>query len=199
MERAGTAAHRHGSPDLAEREPAGGEPDWTRPAGRPARRILRLPAAPSAHPAAGHVALLICYLAAGVAVTWPRATYLTGSLPADRDSASYVWGFWWVARQATRFSDVWFTGHMAAPVGIDLGFHVLMPLPGLLMSPVTVYFGPSASYNLMVTVIPGLLCYAMYRAARLWLRSQPGAPSLSAWSWARPCSPIRSPSSWRPS
>jgi hypothetical protein len=180
MERAGTAAHRHGSPDLAEREPAGGEPDWTRPAGRPARRILRLPAAPSAHPAAGHVALLICYLAAGVAVTWPRATYLTGSLPADRDSASYVWGFWWVARQATRFSDVWFTGHMAAPVGIDLGFHVLMPLPGLLMSPVTVYFGPSASYNLMVTVIPGLLCYAMYRAARLWLRSQPGAIAAGA-------------------
>ena len=64
---------------------------------------------------------------------------------------------------------------MAAPVGIDLGFHSLMPLPGLLMTPITLAFGPSASYNLLVSVIPGLLGYAMYRAARLWLPSQPGA------------------------
>src|ERR1039458_1112747 len=137
--------------------------------------IHRSPFRSSASPVAQHTALLLCYLAAGVAATWPRATYLTGRLPSQRDSASYVWGFWWVARQATRLSNPWFTGHMAAPVGIDLGFHSLMPLPGLLMTPITVAFGPSASYNLLVSVIPGLLAYAMYRAARLWLPSQPGA------------------------
>jgi len=69
---------------------------------------------------------------------------------------------------------------MAAPVGIDLGFHTLMPLPGLLMTPVTIIFGPSASYNLMVIAIPGLLCYAMYRAARLWVPSQTGAIAAGA-------------------
>jgi hypothetical protein len=37
------------------------------------------------------------------------------------------------------------------------------------MLPVTMAFGPSASYNLLSAAMPGLLCYAAYRAARLWL------------------------------
>ena len=55
-----------------------------------------------------------------------------------------------------------------------------MPLPGLLMTPVTLAFGPSASYNLLVILCPGLLCYAMYRAARLWLPTQLGAIAAGA-------------------
>ncbi len=104
-----------------------------------------------------------------MAVTWPRATYLAGSLPATRDVGGYVWGFWWLARQVTRLGNPWATGYLAAPVGTQFGYHTLMPLPGLLMTPVTLIFGPSASYNLLSIVCPGLLCYAMYRAARLWL------------------------------
>ena len=134
----------------------------------------------AAHPAIGHAVLLICYLAAGVAVTWPRASYLAGQLPSSRDSASYVWGFWWMARQVSHLGNPWFTNHMAAPAGVFLGFHALMPLPGLIMTPVTLAFGPSASYNLLVIVVPGLLCYAMYRAARLWLATQPGAIAAGA-------------------
>jgi hypothetical protein len=146
------------------------------------RTVRHLPTARSVavSPFARHLAVLICYLVAGVAVTWPRASYLVGRLPSSRDSASYVWGFWWVARQATHLTSLWSTGHMAAPVGIDLGFHTLMPLAGLLMTPVTLAFGPSASYNLMVIAVPGLLCYAMYRAARLWLPSQAGAIAAGA-------------------
>jgi hypothetical protein len=123
-----------------------------------------------------HAALLVVFLAAGVAVTWPLAKYLTHStLPESRDTASYVWGFWWVARQVTHLGNPWFTSYMAAPVGVELGFHTLMPLPGLLFTPLTLAFGPAFSYNLLVTLLPGLLCYAAYRAARLWLRSATGA------------------------
>ncbi|HCU95779.1 MAG TPA: hypothetical protein DHU96_24920 [Actinobacteria bacterium] len=120
------------------------------------------------------------FVAAGIAVTWPLATYLIGYLPSSRDTASYVWGFWWMARQVTHLSNPWFTNHMAAPVGVQLGFHTLMPLPGLLFTPITLVFGPSASYNLMVLLVPGLLCYAMYRAARLWLPSAAGAAAAGA-------------------
>ncbi|MFI5068256.1 MAG: hypothetical protein ACHP9Z_30330, partial [Streptosporangiales bacterium] len=134
----------------------------------------------AARPVTGHAVLLICYLAAGVAVTWPRASYLAGQLPSSRDSASYVWGFWWMAHQVSHLGNPWFTNHMAAPAGVFLGFHALMPLPGLIMTPVTLAFGPSASYNLLVIVVPGLLCYAMYRAARLWLTTQPGAIAAGA-------------------
>jgi hypothetical protein len=129
---------------------------------------------------AGHTLLLLGYLAAGVAVTWPRASYLAGRLPSSRDSASYVWGFWWLAHQVSHLGNPFFTRYMAAPAGVSLGFHALMPLPGLIMTPVTLVFGPSASYNLLVTLVPGLLCYAMYRAARLWLRSLAGAIAAGA-------------------
>jgi hypothetical protein len=115
-----------------------------------------------------------------MAVTWPRVSYFATKVPASRDSASYTWGFWWVARQVTHLQNPWFTDHMAAPVGVDLGFHSLMPLPSVLLIPVTLLFGPGISYNLLVTVIPGLLCYAMYRAARLWLRSATGAVAAGA-------------------
>jgi hypothetical protein len=68
---------------------------------------------------------------------------------------------------------------MAAPVGIQLGFDTTMPLAGLIMTPVTLAFGPSASFSLLSIVAPGLLCYVMYRAARLWLAG-PGAIAAGA-------------------
>ena len=117
-----------------------------------------------------HLALLAVYLVAGIALTWPDATYLTGNhLPAVRDVAGYVWDLWWTAHQVVHLGNPWFTSHMAAPVGLQLGFDTTMPLAGLIMTPVTLIFGPSASYTLLTIVLPGLLCYVMYRAARLWL------------------------------
>ncbi len=127
------------------------------------------------HPLAPHLLLLAGYLVTGLAVTWPRVTYLAGRLPSLRDAGSYVWDFWWVARQVSHLSSPWSTRYLAAPVGSDLGYHTLMPLPGLLMTPVTLAFGPSLSYNLLSILCPGLLCYVMYRAARLWLPTQLGA------------------------
>ena len=157
---------------------AGGAPADSGPRGAdPRRPVIRVL---TAHPAAGQLTLLVCYLAAGVAVTWPRATYIAGRLPSMRDSAAYVWGFWWMARQLSHLANPWVTDHMAAPAGVLLGYHTLMPLPGLLLSPVTLIFGPSVSYNLLVILVPGLLCYAMYRAARLWLPSQTGAIAAGA-------------------
>ena len=79
-----------------------------------------------------------------MAVTWPLATNLAGGrLPSTRDIGAYVWGFWWMARQVTHLANPWFTSLMAAPVGVPLGFHTLMPLPGLLLTPVTLILGPS--------------------------------------------------------
>jgi hypothetical protein len=135
----------------------------------------------AARPAIRHLALLACYLAAGIALTWPRALYLPrGQLPETTDVASYVWDLWWVAHQLVHLGNPWFTTQMAAPAGIQLGFDTTMPLAGLIMSPVTLLFGPAAAFNLLTIVMPGLLCYVMYRAARLWLPSQAGAIAAGA-------------------
>jgi hypothetical protein len=132
------------------------------------------------HPVLRHLALLAVYLAAGIAATWPRATYLPRHLlPETRDTSGYVWDLWWTAHQVVHLGNPWFTGHMAAPVGIQLGFDTTMPLAGLIMTPVTLAFGPSASFTLLTIVLPGLLSYVMYRAARLWLQP-PGAIAAGA-------------------
>src|SRR5204862_6005226 len=96
----------HAPPALAHAPPA---PADAPPA--PAGRRLA-----SSHPAR-QLGLFTCYLAAGIAVTWPRVTYLAGALPSTRDAAAYVWGFWWVARQGTHLGDPWATTFLAAPVG----------------------------------------------------------------------------------
>jgi hypothetical protein len=172
---AGVAAGQPGSTAGSEAENAPDGPGSRR--GEAGSSWLRRA---SRKPLIRHAAVLLCFLAAGVAVTWPLATNLTGSLPESRDTASYVWGFYWVAHQVTHLGNPWFTTYMAAPVGVELGFHTLMPLPGLLFTPFTLAFGPSFSYNLLATLLPGLLCYAMYRAARLWLRSATGAVAAGA-------------------
>jgi hypothetical protein len=119
-------------------------------------------------------AVLAGFIAAGVVLTWPRASYLTGELPARSDQAQYVWNMWWIAHQLVHPGNPWFTSYLAAPAGISLGFDTLTPLLGVVMAPVTLIFGPSASYNLLAMVMPGLASYAMYRLARLWLPGRAG-------------------------
>ena len=137
-------------------------------------------AAFAARPLVTHLTVLAVYLAAGIALTWPRATYITGRLPETRDVAAFVWDLWWVAHQVTHLANPWSTHAIAAPVGVQLGFSTTMPLLGVVFTPVTVAFGPSFTFSLLTILMPGLLCYAMYRCARLWLRSQTGAIAAGA-------------------
>lgn len=148
------------------------------PAGR-ARPVLR--SGPAAWPGWLRQLLLAgAYLVAGIAVTWPRAAFLAqGRLPAVNDIAAYVWDLWWVAHQVVHLGNPWSTGQMAAPAGLQLGFDTTMPLAGLVLTPLTLLFGPSATFSVLTIAAPGLLCYVMYRAARLWLAA-PGAVAAGA-------------------
>jgi hypothetical protein len=148
---------------------------------QPRRAKRRLHANRPHRPVAIEVAILAGFIAAGIVASWPRATYLAGRIPATRDAGSYVWGFWWIAHQVEHLGNPWFTSYEAAPVGVRLGVHTLMPLPGLLLMPVTVIFGPGVSYNLLAAVVPGLLAYVTYRLARLWLSSRLAAIA-AGWS-----------------
>ena len=133
-----------------------------------------------AHPWATELAVLVAFLAAGAAAAWPLPSYITGRLPLSRDVSIYVWNLWWVAHQIIHLHDPWSTTYLAAPVGLRLGYHTLTPLLGVVMAPVTLAFGPSAAYNLLNILLPGLACYAMYRAARLWLPTRAGAIAAGA-------------------
>jgi hypothetical protein len=125
--------------------------------------------------------VLLVLLAGGVAVTWPRASYLVdGKVPLDSDQSQYIWNFWWVAKQVSHLGNPFFTNYLAAPVGVRLGYDTLTPLLGVVMTPVTMLFGPTASYNFVTIVTPGLAAFALYRVARLWLPSRTGAIAAGA-------------------
>lgn len=147
--------------------------------GQAARRPGALRTA-AARPWVREVAVLAAFLAAGVAATWPLPSYITGRLPVSRDVSIYVWDLWWVAHQIIHLHNPWYTTYLAAPAGLQLGYQTLVPLLGAVMAPVTLAFGPSASYNLLNILVPGLACYAMYRAARLWLPTRVGAIAAGA-------------------
>jgi hypothetical protein len=130
--------------------------------------------------AARELVILLGYVLAGILLTWPRTSYLTGRLPANTDQAQYVWSLWWVAHQVAHLGNPWFTHLQAAPGGTSLAYDTFMPLVGVLMTPVTLIFGPSASFNLLAIIVPGLACYLMFRLARLWLRTLTGAIAAGA-------------------
>jgi hypothetical protein len=159
--------------------PTTATPARTTPTG-PIPVTRRFPRSVVRHPITVHLAILFGFVSAGIAVTWPHATYLAGKLPYTRDAGSYVWDFWWMAHSVLHLEDPWLTSDIAAPAGAPLGLHALMPLAGFVMLPVTEAFGPSASFTLLSVLLPGLMGYAMYRVARLWLPSQIGAIAAGA-------------------
>jgi hypothetical protein len=128
-----------------------------------------------------HLAVLVGYMGAALVVDWTRESYLwTQQLPYGRDSGLYMFDYWWMAHCVTHLTNPFYTYFQAAPVGVPLGFHTLMPLEGAVMTPFTLAFGAGFSLNLLVFLAPALTCYTMYRVARLWLPTQTGAIAAGA-------------------
>ena len=159
---------------------AASRPPSTRATAPAADRAERGMRRAMARPWLRELLILAGFLAAGIAAIWPRPAYITGNLPHGIDEASYVWSLWWVAHQLTHLANPWFTRYLAAPGGLPLGYDILMPLPGLVLAPVTLAFGPSASFTLLAILTPGLAGYAMFRVARLWLPTLTGAIAAGA-------------------
>ena len=65
------------------------------------------------------------------------------------------------------------SGHLNAPTGVNLTWDMLMPLPGLLLAPVSLTLGPVAAYNVMVTAGVALCGVA----AQAWLRRHVARPA----------------------
>ena len=85
---------------------------------------------PARRPLTAHLVLLAGYVLTGLAVTWPRVTYLAGLAGGCATQQVFVFDFQWVTRQVSHLGSPWSTRYLAAPVGSDLGYHTLMPLPG---------------------------------------------------------------------
>ena len=61
------------------------------------------------------------------------------------------------------------------PDGINLMWNTWLPLPGLLLSPLTLLFGPVLTFNVLVTLAYGLSAWSAYLAIHRYVPSHGAA------------------------
>ena len=119
-----------------------------------------------------------CYLVAAYALTWrlwadPGARMVSGN-PGDVNLVA-----WFMRNSATAFSrgrlPSLVTTGLNTPQGINLMWNASMPLPGVILAPVTLLAGPFTSLNLLLTV-----GFAGSAASLFWVLRWWGASTTAA-------------------
>jgi hypothetical protein len=112
------------------------------------------------------LALLLGFLALAVLLlgsTWtaPTTRTLGGGLG---DPGVFIWFLRWTPFALGRQISPFFSDYLNHPDGINLMWNTWVPLPGLLLSPLTLAFGPVLSLNVLVTLAFGLSAWSAYLA-----------------------------------
>jgi hypothetical protein len=137
--------------------------------------ILAVPAAAErARPLAGSRALRLAgtyYLLGAVALTmwlWrdPASRIVAGN-PYDADQFAWFFRYDASAVAHLRLPALITTG-MNAPQGISLMWNTAMPLPGVLLAPLTLLAGPQASLTVLMTLGFAGSAVSMFATARRW-------------------------------
>jgi hypothetical protein len=122
---------------------------------------------------AGRTQLLVLLAFLGLAVLLLGATWVS---PTTRtlgggvgDPAIFTWSLRWVPFAIGRRISPLFSDYLNYPDGINLMWNTWVPLPGLLLSPLTLAFGPVLSFNLLVTLAYGLSAWSAYLAIRRYV------------------------------
>ena len=117
------------------------------------------------------------YLVLGVAVWWhawsggPGHAIATGSL----DPGQNVWWLAWVPHALGQPTNPFFTRAMFWPDGVNVIANTSFLLIGLLLSPVTLLFGPVTAFTVAVTLAPAADALATFAAVRRYVSWAPAA------------------------
>ncbi|MDP3711111.1 MAG: hypothetical protein Q8R60_01335 [Mycobacteriales bacterium] len=84
------------------------------------------------------------------------------------DAPQTDWFLAWTPWAISQGRSPLFTDHLVAPEGVNLMWNTLLPLPGLLLWPVTAAFGPVAAHNLLSVLAFALSATAMWWAVWRW-------------------------------
>jgi hypothetical protein len=126
-------------------------------------------------------AVLLGYLLAAAAITWrlwadPAARTVAGN-PGDADLFAWFMRYSAIAVSHGRLPAL-VTTAMNAPGGINVLWNTSLLLPGVLLAPVTLIFGPQASLTVLVTAGFAGSAASMFGVLRRW-RISPGAAALA--------------------
>jgi hypothetical protein len=122
---------------------------------------------------AGRTQLLVLLAFLGLAVLLLGSTWVS---PATRtlgggvgDPGIFAWSLRWTPFAIGRQISPLFSDYLNHPDGINLMWNTWVPLPGLLLSPLTLAFGPVLSFNVLVTLAYGLSAWSAYLAIRRYV------------------------------
>ncbi|HEV8423679.1 MAG TPA: hypothetical protein VGS14_00615 [Actinomycetes bacterium] len=93
----------------------------------------------------------------------PTTTTLEGG---NGDTAIFVWFLRWVPVALEHGHDLLVSHHLNYPDGVNLMWNTSLPLPGLVLAPVTTIWGPVLSFNILLVLGYGLSAWCAYLAIR---------------------------------
>jgi hypothetical protein len=130
-----------------------------------------------ARAASAPVPVLVGFLALAVLLlgrTWTSPTTLTlGS--GLGDPGVFTWFLRWTPFAVGRQIPPFFSDYLNHPDGVNLMWNTWVPLPGLLLSPLTLAFGPVLTLNVLLTLAYGLSAWSAYMAIRRYVPSHGAA------------------------
>ncbi len=132
---------------------------------------------PARFPRATSALVLLGFLLLGLLVFrgWmlsPR----TNTLGHGHGEASFfLWVLRWTPFAVTHGQNPFITTYLNAPLGVNLLWNTSLPLPGLVMAPVTLLLGPVMTYNVLLTLGLGLSAWTAYLAIRRYVSSRVAA------------------------
>jgi hypothetical protein len=93
----------------------------------------------------------------------PTTTTLGGG---DGDPAIFIWFLRWVPYALQHGHELLVTHHLNYPDGVNLMWNTSLPLPGLLLAPVTDVWGAVFTFNLLLVLSYALSAWCAYLAIR---------------------------------
>ena len=91
------------------------------------------------------------------------------------DTSLFTWFLAWPAYALTHATNPLFSTAMFHPTGVNLLANTGEVAVGVILSPITIWFGPIASLNLALTLSPVLSALAMFVLLRRWVSWAPAA------------------------
>lgn len=91
------------------------------------------------------------------------------------DPGLFAWFLRWTPFAAGHHISPFASDYLNHPDGINLMWNTWLPLPGLLLSPLTLLFGPVLTFNVLVTLAYGLSAWSAYLAIHRYVPSHGAA------------------------
>lgn len=129
------------------------------------------------HRVARHVVFILAFSVPSVILwwhVWSRGPASTVSCPCW-DSGQEVWFISWPAFALRHGILPFFSHALWSPAGVNLLNNTSAPLTGIVLSPVTWFFGPVVSNNVALTLAPGLSAWSCWLACCRFVRWSPAA------------------------